>query len=970
MARASVSASSRSSRGAPTPLAPLDALALRFRTRVARARRQLGWSLVLVGLVAAALLARQGTGLTRLGGALLLLSGVSALVFAVMQTRRTLADRRRLIAATLAQAEPMLGARALRALSLVERAGSSGAAETGESPELAQLHFQRVLALAPAQHLDKWAARAADRTRLLLLALVVAVGTTIAFDPARIPEGLDVLVARGGRAPFAMSWLGSLRVESLAPAYLRLPDRTLFPSGVSHEPTGSVITFQGVPEREGRQLVLVGGDREVPFVSDGSGGMLARWTLTQPASLRVAARFGKVLILEPEALELRPVADQPPEVELEGAPSRMLLKDLQALELRYSARDDYGLREVALVLRAGGREDRRTLERLDGEAKEHRGAQALSPRDAFLRRSFLPIEVSVEARDNDGVSGAKWGKSQYITLVPPGVGEGEEQRYLALRGAREALLRGYAQALASVEATSKPGAEVASAEAMRKQQAELVRTSLEPLRSFVDGTFAGLGVPKSLKTFLLGQSRALERPAPTPVTFVRRLEDVLLAVDAALRATGESDATRVSKRLGDVAEEVAEAAKAGQDLEKRKPAKLRLGEAMTVLARGADALSSLSVLGADLGGVAQGEIRRIERALGAQSFLEAELAARHLAARLRRPKPSFSSADSGGVEAGGQRGRGGVSQPGEASQAHQRFQELMRDLQQLAAEHAGEIGAVEGVLQSAQELEEDPEMQREAKERAEALRRALSGLPDYAAGQTPAEQAAALGREHGRAMAESLSRLSLKDAERSAKSAQQRLSGARQTAGDSSVSPEDMARAEQEIAKQLAWVEEMLEQARQRTEARDRQALERSAKREQELAERAQNLSGRGSHGEAALSGEDAEALERAESLMRDAARELSSGRGENGLDLQRQAQRLLDRQDDEERPEEPEPDPHGDLDDSSDRGQSGGPVEVPGRDKNQRAEEFRKRVLEGLSKDQGGKLRPAVKRYAEGLLK
>jgi hypothetical protein len=950
--------------------APLDALATRFRTRIARARRQLGWALVLVGLVAAALVARYGTGLTRLGGALLLLSGISALVFAVMQARRTLADRRRLIAATLAQAEPLLGARALRALSLVERAASPDAAETGESPELAQLHFQRVLALAPAAQLDKWAARASDRTRLLLLALVVAVGTTIALDPARIPEGLDVLVARGGRAPFAMSWLGSLRVESHTPAYLRIPDRALFPSGVTHEPTGSVITFQGVPEREGRQLVLVGGDREVPFVSDGSGGMLARWTLTQPVELRVAARFGKVLILEPEALELRPVADQPPEVDLEGAPSRMLLKDLQALELRYSARDDYGLREVALVLRAGGREDRRTLERLDGEAKEHRGAQALSPRDGFLRRSFLPIQVTVEARDNDGVSGAKWGKSQHITLVPPGIGEGEQQRYQALRAAREALVRGYAQALSTVEAAAKPSAEVASAEAISKQQAELVRTSLEPLRGFVDSTFAGLGVPKSLKTFLLGQSQALQRPATTPVTFVRRLEDVLLAVDAALRATGESDAIRVSKRLGDVAEEVAEGAKAGQDLEKRTPAKLRLGEAMAVLARGADALASLSVLGADLGGVAQGEIRRIERALGAQSFLEAELAARHLAARLRRPKPSFSSADSGGVEGGGQRGQGGRPKPGEASQAHQRFQELMRDLQQLAAEHAGEISAVEGVMESAQELEEDPEMQREAKERAEALRRALSSLPDYAAGQTPAEQAAALGREHGRAMAESLSRLSLKDAQRSAKSAQQRLGGARQGAGDSSVSPEDVARAEQEVAKQLAWVEEMLNKARKRTEARDREALERSAKREQELAERAQNLSGRGSHGEAALSGEDAEALERAEGLMRDAARELSQGRGENALDLQRQAQRLLDRQNDEERPEEREPDPRSDADEFAERGEAGGPVAVPGRDKNERAEEFRKRVLEGLSKDQGGKLRPAVKRYAEGLLK
>jgi hypothetical protein len=44
--------------------------------------------------------------------------------------------------------------------------------------------------------------------------------------------------------------------------------------------------------------------------------------------------------------------------------------------------------------------------------------------------------------------------------------------------------------------------------------------------------------------------------------------------------------------------------------------------------------------------------------------------------------------------------------------------------------------------------------------------------------------------------------------------------------------------------------------------------------------------------------------------------------------------------------------------------------ADVPGRMKNQRAEAFRKRVLEGLARDKGGRLGPAVKRYTEGLLK
>jgi hypothetical protein len=956
-------------------VSPIEGLSARFRDRVARSRRQLAWALLLLAIVGAALLARSGTGLTRLGGAALLLAGLASLGFALVWARRILADRRRLIAATLLKAQPEVGARALRALSLVERATSVEGQASGESSDLAQLHFQRVLSLTPPDVLDRWAAKVTDRARLLLLATIVVAGTSLALDPARVFEGLDVLAARRGRAPVAMYWLGSLRVESQPPAYLREPDRAVIPNGVAHEPVGSVIVVQGVPEREGRRLVLVGGGKEVPFVSDGAGGVSARWVLAAPVELQVAARFGDVLIPEPDTLVLRALADQAPSVLLEGAPQRLQLKDLQALELRYSVSDDHGLREVALVLRAGGREDRRTLERLDGEAKRHTGAQALSPRDGFLRRSFLPVEVSIEARDNDGVSGAKWGSSQAFTVIPPGIGEGEALRYAALKLARAALVKAYAATLASQKAAADAGknAKQPLPAELAKEHEERVKAALEPLRGFVDASYAGLSVPKTLKTFLLGQSRALERPAPTRETFLRRLEDVTLAVDAALRATGDRDAEGVSKRLGDVAEEVAEACKLGQEAEKLGAATRRLEVALPVLQQGSAALLSLSSLGADLGSVAIGEIRRIQRGLAAKSYVDAELAARHLAARLRRPKPSFSSADSGGVESGGQGGRGGPAQPGEASQAHQQFQELMRELAQLSAEHAGEVSAVENALQSAEQGQQDPELEREAKERAEALRRALDGLPDYAPGQTPAEQAAALAREHGRAMAESLSRLALKDAKQSADSARQQLGGARK-AGDGNVSPEAVTRAEQELEKQQAFVEELLKKAQEAADARAKDSLERSGKREGELAERAQNLSGRGSHGEAALPGEVADALDKAEGLMRDAARELSSGRGERGLALQRQAQRLLDQDEDDgkgnDEPKESGPEDHEQQDGKDKSKGMRMDAEVPGRDKNQRAEEFRKRVLEGLSRDQGGRLGPAVKRYAEGLLK
>lgn len=967
------STSHRPQPAAPAAPAPLDALAARFLARVAKPRRQLALGATLLGLVVAALVARQGTPSFRLGAAALLALAISVWVFASLRAGRTWRDRQRLIRATLLQASPEHGERALRALSLVDK---GAAAQQGESAELAELHFQRTLSRVPADLLERWLSRSADRARLALLAVVLAAGVFVVLDPARVLEGLDVLLSRGGHAPVAMSWLEQVHIESQPPAYLRSSEHPLIPDGVSHEPTGSMIVFQGRPEREGRHLVLMGDGREVPFVSDGTGNVVARWSLTKPVELVVAARFGDVLIHEPETLSLRAVADDPPDVELEGAPRSVLLKDLQSLELHYTARDDHGIRETALVMRAGGREERRSLERLDGEAKERRGAQALSPKDGFLRRSFLPVEVTIEARDNDAVAGAKWGSSPAITVIPPGIGEGQALRYEKFKACRTLLVEVYASVVADDAAAKDKPLPFGAAE--RKAIDGRVAPVLQAFREFVDTSYAGVDSPKPLRAFLLGQMRSLGRSAPTRETYLRRLEDVLLAVDAALRASGNHDAEGVAKRLGDVADEVAEGAKLGQDLEKRKAGDRRIGAAMPVLEHGADALFSLSDLGSDLGSVARGEIRRIKRGLAAMSYLEAELAARHLAARLHRPKPSFTSAGgSGGVEGGGSSGRGTPQKKGEgeASQAHRQFEELMHELEQLAQEHASGISEVESALEKADDQPSDPELEKEAKERAEALRKAFDGLPDYSPGATPSEQAGAMAREHGRAMAESLSRLGLKDAARSAESAAQELARAKQAGQQSGdVNPEGVARAEQELNKQRAWLEEVLNKARERSAEKGKGDLDRSAAREHELAERAQNISGRGSHGEAALPGDVAEALDRAESLMREAAGQLSSGHGDKALQLQREAQRLLDQDEDQQKQpdqgdqqgeEETPKDPHGDRPPTA-----GGPVKVPEHERNQRLEEFHKRVVEGLSRDKGGRLSPAVKRYAEGLLK
>src|SRR5690606_4642225 len=193
--------------------------------------------------------------------------------------------------------------------------------------------------------------------------------------------------------------------------------------------------------------------------------------------------------------------------------------------------------------------------------------------------------------------------------------------------------------------------------ARTKEETELRRAALARLRSVLEETYAGVRISSGFSAFAMGQARALENTSGGPPAMRRRIEDALLALDAGIRSLGDRDAATVAKRLGDVAEEVAEGAKVALRTEKRTEGLQRIEAALGVLETGSAHLERLGTLGADLGSVAQGEIRRIRRARASEALLHVEFAARHLAARLRRPNPSFSAAGGGGaVEAGPGRG--------------------------------------------------------------------------------------------------------------------------------------------------------------------------------------------------------------------------------------------------------------------------------------------------------------------------
>ncbi len=944
-----------------------------------------------VGVVfGAAHLARVGSNAARAAAAASVAALLVGLVVRTIVLRRRRRDVRRIVRDTIGRADPELGAATLRALALVDR---TRADDRAGSPALADLHLTRLLGRAPADRIAGYAARAGSSWSRAGFALAALCGVVALSTPLRIVEGLDVLAARDGVAPLDLAWLEAVEMAAAPPEYLHQTASDLLPFSRTSAPRGSAITVRGRPLHEGRALVLTDGKSEVPFVDDGSGALVARWTLADTTSLRVAARFGAVRIAQADEQPILSIADELPTVRVEKAPRTVRILEEPSIAIHYEAVDDHGLREVALVLRSGTREERRVLARPQADATIDRGGYEIRASDPFFKRTFAPVEVTVEARDNDAVSGPKWGKSDALLVILPQVGEPEALRYQALLRARDAVTdllafrlgdaRAPAVATPATKKVIPTAAEAKAAAADRfAREAEKQAVAVKAVEDALAGTYGGLTFRGRIVSLARGQLRrlaaALDAAKKSGASsgekyqkLVEETENALLAIDAGVRTLGMRDTRTVAKRLADVADEAAEAASAARSrAETKVPAVARLDASVEVLGGGAAQLLRLGDLGLDLGEIVQNDLRRVARARGAGDLLHAELAARDLAARLREPDPSFSGGGGkGGVESGGPPSPGQSGE--EASGAAEEAAQAARELEDLARDHSAQMDEVEDALQKAASPEEIAALKEEAKRHAEAIREAVKKLPQQGGEPGSAEDSAAAGRAAAESMAGALEKTELRDAVESGKKASQALNDAKRV-GDqpNQFSQEQRAgreagSAREALERELAWAEDALEKLRRASSASAKADLEKASKSEQRLAERARDLGKKGESGDRSLPQDMLDRLSEAEQSMHDAEKALQEGDGDRGSRHQQEAQRLLEMARDQQSEEG-----EGEGRQEGASKQPAKRTEIPDKNKHRSPEDFRRRVIEGLGGSSDPLLREAVKRYAEGLLK
>jgi len=268
-----------------------------------------------------------------------------------------------------------------------------------------------------------WPAAPARRDLRWLLAGLLALAFVAWLLPIGPVDALQSLLAapRASPSPQAVAadgprvMLGDITLRYLYPTYTRLdPVEVPNTNGEVHAPRGTVVEVRARTADEHEAASFVAYEAvPVPVELVEGRGLKASFTVADEGAWRFLFPAG------PSAdHRIVPEPDLPPDVAL-GLPPRLVLMADDTIEVRFAARDDFGVAKVVVEVVAGGVADERVLRTLIDVPRSVEDAPTISVADLGLAAG-TKARLRVGALDNDEVSGAKMGWSSPIELTVTG----------------------------------------------------------------------------------------------------------------------------------------------------------------------------------------------------------------------------------------------------------------------------------------------------------------------------------------------------------------------------------------------------------------------------------------------------------------------------------------------------------------------------------------------------------------------
>jgi hypothetical protein len=207
--------------------------------------------------------------------------------------------------------------------------------------------------------------------------------------------------------------VGNFRVRYQYPDYTRLPPKVEEGTGHIETLAGSEVRIEMVANKPlVRGQLIFDDNTQLPLIVRQDGLLQATAIITKSGGYRVQVQ-DELGFTNQEQLSFRidVIPDEAPQIDLLAPDPDLEIEEGQVISLEYEARDDFGVRELALVYRAGALGDKRlVIDRIDEVAKRYQGKYYWDVTDLFSEAGER-VTYYVEVWDNDVVSGPKRGVS-------------------------------------------------------------------------------------------------------------------------------------------------------------------------------------------------------------------------------------------------------------------------------------------------------------------------------------------------------------------------------------------------------------------------------------------------------------------------------------------------------------------------------------------------------------------------------
>jgi hypothetical protein len=208
--------------------------------------------------------------------------------------------------------------------------------------------------------------------------------------------------------------IANVRLVLYPPAYTSLGSVAV-PEGSVEGLKGSTVRLDAVTTKDVVKAEIVMDDgKKIPLKVEGRK-LQANFVLFQSQSYRIMVEDAHGFRNSPISYELRVKPDGFPTVDLLQPTVDLEINGDEILTLEYGARDDFGIAEIALVIKIGDREDKITLQKEESKRPILRDQYKWDLGRLALREGDEAV-FFLQVFDNDTISGPKIGTSRTIRL--------------------------------------------------------------------------------------------------------------------------------------------------------------------------------------------------------------------------------------------------------------------------------------------------------------------------------------------------------------------------------------------------------------------------------------------------------------------------------------------------------------------------------------------------------------------------